>query len=451
MSSASENSTLHAGVEAMARRAREAAWRLAALSGEARNRALEGILESLRERREAILAENAADREAAAKAVERGEMSAALAKRLDLAGEKFDAALDGVRELIGLPDPIGRVDLARELDEGLELYRVTCPIGVIGVIFESRPDAAVQIAALTVKSGNAVLLKGGREAQRSNAALVEAIRAGLAASGEAPPDAVQLLGGREEVRALLSMDDWVDLIIPRGSNELVRSIQSSTRIPVLGHADGICHVYIDRAADASKAERVLIDSKTQYPAVCNAAETLLIHREAAPGLLPALAGRLKEKRVELLCDPRARELVPGSKPATDETWRTEHLDLVLGVKVVDSLEEAIEHINRFGSHHTDAIVTEDAEAAECFLAQVDSAGVYHNASTRFADGFRYGFGAEVGVSTTKTHARGPVGLEGLVIYKYRLYGDGHCVADYGPGKRRFRHREIRGKRLEAGG
>ncbi len=428
-------------IERVARRAKEASWRLATLDGEARNRALEEVIRALEERKDTILEANRGDMDAAAELVERGEMTSALRKRLDLSGEKFEGVLAGIRDLIALPDPVGRVDLARELDDGLELYRVSCPIGVIGVIFESRPDAAVQIATLAVKSGNAVLLKGGREASRSNEALVAAIRAGLERAG-VPVDAVQGLSTREEVRALLDLGEWIDLIIPRGSNELVRSIQESTRIPVLGHADGICHVYVDAAADRDRAVRIVVDSKTQYPAVCNAVETLLVHRDAARTLLPPIAEALKSLGVELRCDERAREVVPDSTPATEETWRTEHLDLVLGVRIVDSLDDAIDHINRHGSHHTDAIVTEDDAAADRFLSLVDSAGVYHNASTRFADGFRYGFGAEVGVSTSKTHARGPVGLEGLVIYKYRLRGQGHRVADYGPSRRQFTHREI---------
>ncbi|MBI4586694.1 MAG: glutamate-5-semialdehyde dehydrogenase [Planctomycetes bacterium] len=428
-------------IESMARRAKEASWRLASLGTAARNRALEAVLDSLTACREAILAANRQDMEEAARLVERGDLSAALMKRLDLSGDKFTAVLDGLRDLIRLPDPVGQVDLATRLDEGLELYRVSCPIGVLGVIFEARPDAAVQISTLAIKSGNAVLLKGGREALRSNAALVEAIRAGLAKS-EVPADAVQLLTTREEARAMLALDPWIDLIIPRGSNELVRSIQEHTSIPVLGHADGICHVYVDAAADPEKAARVVVDSKTQYPAVCNAAETLLIHKDRAPRLLPILAEQLQKAGVELRCDARARQLVPGSKPAAEEDWRAEYLDLIISIKVVDSLDEAIEHINRYGSHHTDAIVTEDGRAAEAFFARVDSAGVYQNASTRFADGYRYGFGAEVGVSTSKTHARGPVGLEGLVIYKYRLYGNGHRAGDYGPGKRGYQHQPI---------
>jgi glutamate-5-semialdehyde dehydrogenase len=428
-------------IEDVARRAKEASWELAGLDGRARNGALECVLEALIERRESILADNQADMDEAAVLVEKGELTQPLRKRLDLSGDKYDTVLEGIRDLLNLPDPVGRVDLARRLDDGLELYRVTCPIGVLGIIFESRPDAAVQIATLAIKSGNAVLLKGGREAGRSNAALVEAIRAGLEKAGVSA-DAVQNLTTREEVRAMLDLDEWIDLVIPRGSNELVRHIMDNTRIPVLGHADGICAVYVDRQADVGKAVRVVVDSKTQYPAVCNATETLLVHADVAKSFLPALGEKLDELGVEVRSDERGRQHLSSAKAAEETDWKSEYLDLILAVKVVDSLEEAVDHINHYGSHHTDAIVTEDEEAANFFFARVDSAGVYHNASTRFADGFRYGFGAEVGVSTCKTHARGPVGLEGLVIYKYRLKGDGHQVADYGPGKRSYKHEPI---------
>lgn len=425
----------------VARRAKEASWVLAGLDSKSRNLALEKVLEVLIEQREAIQAENQADKDAAAVLVEKGELARPLIKRLDLAGDKYETMLQGIRDLLGLPDPVGRVDLARRLDDGLELHRISCPIGVLGIIFESRPEAAVQIATLAIKSGNAVLLKGGREASRSNQALVEAIREGLERAG-VPADAVQNVATREAVRAMLDLDEWIDLIIPRGSNELVRSIQESTRIPVLGHADGICAVYLDRQADAEKAVRVVVDSKTQYPAVCNATETLLVHSDVAEKMLPDIGAKLTEIGVELRGDERARAILANAVSAGEQDWRSEYLDLILAVKIVDSVEEAVEHINRYGSHHTDAIVTEDAEAASFFFDRVDSAGVYHNASTRFADGFRYGFGAEVGVSTCKTHARGPVGLDGLLIYKYRLKGDGHQVADYGPGKRSFKHEAI---------
>jgi glutamate-5-semialdehyde dehydrogenase len=429
-------------IETIARRARDAAHVLLAADSAAKDHALAAVREALAARRDEVLAANRADKADASAAVARGEMSRQLAKRLDLEGDKYDAILLGIDDVIRLPDPAGRIVEATLLDDGLELYRVTCPIGVIGVIFESRPDAAVQISSLAIKSGNAVILKGGREAARSNEVLAAVIRDALAASGTVPADAVGLIATREAVRALLALDRWVDLIIPRGSNELVRSIQDSTRIPVLGHADGVCHVYLDAAADPAVAERVVLDAKTQYPAVCNAAECLVVHREALRTVLPRVAAALAKAGVELRADERARAVLPAARPASDEDWGHEFLDLVMAVRTVDSLAEAIEFVNRSGSHHTDAIVTRDPAAAEEFLRRVDSAGVFHNASTRFADGYRYGLGAEVGIATGKLHARGPVGLEGLVTYKWVLRGGGHIVGDYGPGKRRFIHRRL---------
>ncbi|HLU47501.1 MAG TPA: glutamate-5-semialdehyde dehydrogenase, partial [Planctomycetota bacterium] len=389
--------------------------------------------------RERILEANREDKRVAEEEVKRGTLSLALWKRLDLEGAKFDALLAGIDDVRRLDDPVGKVTLARRLDEGLDLYRVTCPLGVIGVIFEARPDAAVQISVLGLKSSNAVILKGGSEASRTNRALVECMRSALADDSVVPVDTIQLLTTRAEVADLLQQDRFVDLVIPRGSNELVRSIQASTRIPVLGHADGICSVYLDRAADPDRAVAITLDAKTQYPAVCNAAETLLIHSDLLGSVWPRVAEALSSAGVEIRADERARKAFSAAKLASSEDFDTEFLDLTIAVKTVDSLDEAIDHINEHGSHHTDAIVTEDRAAAERFLARVDSAGVYHNASTRFADGFRYGFGAEVGVSSNKTHARGPVGLDGLVIYKYRLYGSGQGVANYGPGKRPYLH------------
>lgn len=438
-------------VESVARDAREAALELAALDTATRNRALEAVRAALVEHRDAILRANAEDKEDAARLVETGEMPQALFKRLDVEGVKFDTILAGIDDVVKLPDPVGRVGYATQLDEGLDLRRVSCPIGVIGVIFEARPEAAVQISALTLKTANAVILKGGREAERTNRALVAAIREGLASSAGAPhgvpQNAVQLIATREEVRDMLELDRWIDLIIPRGSNELVRSIQESTRIPVLGHADGLCAVYLDAAADLEIAARVVLDSKTDYPAACNAVETLLVHEGALAGVLPEVGRRLRAAGVELRADGPARDLlassrVDGVKAASEEDFDTEFLDLVLAIKTVSGVDEAIEHINRHGSHHTDTIVTDDPAAAEEFLQRVDSAGVYHNASTRFADGFRYGFGAEVGISTNKTHARGPVGVEGLVIYKFQLRGRGQIAAEYGPGKKAFLHRPL---------
>jgi glutamate-5-semialdehyde dehydrogenase len=335
---------------------------------------------------------------------------------------------------------VGRVLSATELDEGLVLTRVTCPIGVIGVIFESRPDALVQISALCLKSGNAVLLKGGSEAARTNRVLAEIVRGASEAAG-APAGWVHLLETRADVAEMLALDDLIDLVVPRGSNAFVRHIMETSRIPVMGHADGICHVYVDAAADADMALDIVEDAKCQYVAVCNAAETVLVHAGVAPEFLPRLRARLDARKVELRGCPRTVALI-GGPAATEVDWGTEYLDYILSVKVVDSLEEAVAHINRYGSGHTDAIVTGDAAAAEAFMGRVDSGNVFWNASTRFADGFRYGLGAEVGVSTSKLHARGPVGLEGLLIYKWKLRGNGHVVAPYADGRRTFRHRAL---------
>jgi glutamate-5-semialdehyde dehydrogenase len=336
------------------------------------------------------------------------------------------------------------VTYAIELVTGLRLYRVNCPIGVLGVIFESRPEALVQIASLALKSGNAVLLKGGKEATRSNRALFELLSAALVDS-ELPTDALALLETRQDVDEMLTAEGYIDLVIPRGSYELVRYIQSHTHIPVLGHAEGICHVYVDRAAALDKALAVALDAKVQYPAVCNSMETLLVHRDVAARFLPPMVEQLKTHGVEVRCDRRCIDEfeITDVTMATESDWSTEYDELILSIKVVDSLDHAIAHINTYGSRHTDAIITEDNGAAERFFAEVDSAGVFHNASTRFSDGFRYGFGAEVGISTYKLHPRGPVGLEGLVTYKYKLVGSGHTVAPYvGAGAKPFRHKPI---------
>ena len=418
----------------MAQQARAAAWELAASGLEARNRALMEMARELEAHREDIFAANEADLADARSS----QLAAPLLGRLKFGEEKLRQVLDGLRSLTSLPDPIGRTTLSRELTEGLKLYRVTCPIGVIGVIFESRPDALVQIASLALKSGNAVLLKGGREALRTNQALCEALRAAAVRAG-LPADFAQLLESREDVTAMLREDTLIDLIIPRGSNAFVRYIMDNSRIPVLGHADGVCHVYVDSAASLPMAVNVAVDSKAQNVAVCNAMETLLVHRGVAADFMPMLLPAMQEKGVWLKGDAATRAVIPCEE-ATEEDWRTEYLDYVLSIRVVDSLDAAIDHINRYGSHHTDCIVTEDREAAKAFLTRVDSAGVYHNVSTRFADGFVYGFGAEVGIATGKLHARGPMGLEGLTTYKYKLLGDGQLMAEMKRGERQYTHR-----------
>ena len=415
---------------------RRSASALAQLSNAERQAALEAMATALEERREAILTANRADLEAAAA----DGLAPALVARLKLDGAKLDGAIEGVRQVAALADPLGLRQLHTELDAGLVLERVTVPLGVVGVIFEARPDAVMQIAALAIRSGNGAILKGGREARRSCAAILEALQAGLARSA-VQPQALELLTSREESLALLKLDGLVDLIIPRGSNALVRFIQDNTRIPVLGHADGICHLYVDRQVDQEQALRVALDAKTQYPAACNAIETLLVHRDVASTFVPKAVAAFAAAGVELRGDPEAMAL-GVSVAASDDDWRTEYSDLILAVKVVADLEAALAHIARYGSRHTDAICSTDAVAAERFLAAVDSAGVFLNCSTRFADGFRYGFGAEVGISTQTLPPRGPVGLEGLVTYRYRMRGEGHIAADYASGARSFTHRSL---------
>lgn len=418
-----------------AKQARQAAYQLSALPLEKRNEALAGIQKALARNAEHIFTENALD---LAQAREEN-LAGPLLSRLKFDEKKLKDVLAGMDSLISLPDPLGRTLLARELAPGLNLYRVTCPIGVIGVIFESRPDALVQIASLCLKSGNAALLKGGREALRTNRALMAAMLEGAAEL--LPAGWAALLETRDDVNVMLTKDQEIDLIIPRGSNAFVRYIMDHTAIPVMGHAEGLCHTYVDASADIDMAVRVTVDAKTQALAVCNATETLLVHRDIAAAFLPECAKALREKGVELRGDERARALI-DCLPATEQDWTTEYLDAILSIRVVDSIEEAIDHINRCGSHHTDAILAQDPEAQNRFLAGVDSAGVYVNCSTRFADGYRYGFGAEVGIATGKLHARGPVGLEGLCTYKYHLIGSGQTVEDTVCGRVRYTHRDL---------
>lgn len=423
-------------IEELARAVKAASKQLAGIREDLKNKALAEIADSLKERSREIIEANQMDLERSSKE----GLSAPLMKRLRFDESKISDVIDGIHSLIKLEDPIGKTLLSTELDDGLELYRVTCPIGVIGVIFESRPDALVQISTLCLKSGNGVLLKGGSEARETNRVLADIITAATDEVG-IPANWLKLLETREDVREMLQMDEYIDLIIPRGSNEFVRYIMSNSVIPVLGHADGICHCYVDRHADLEKAVKIVVDSKTQYVAVCNAVETLLVHQEIASQFLPELKQRLDEKGVELLGCPVTRSIIPAT-PVTEEEWSTEYLDYKLAVKVVSSIDDAISHINIYGSGHTDSIITEDKNTAAYFMDYVDSGNVFWNCSTRFSDGFRYGFGAEVGISTSKLHARGPVGLEGLLSYKYKLIGNGHLVDDYAKGVRRFHHKRL---------
>ena len=427
------------GIQTRCAEARAVAMSLSAADSDTKNRSLTAVKQALISRQSEIYAANEKDlRRASASAI-----PAPLLKRLKFDSAKLKEVCDGIDTLISLDDPIGKTNTAKELDSGLRLYQVVCPIGVIGIIFESRPDALVQISTLCLKSGNAVVLKGGTEASSSNRMLFEIIASASAESG-APEGWIQLAESRDDVKIMLGLENDIDLIVPRGSNDFVRYILDNTNIPVLGHADGICHVYVHEDADLKMAIDVVVDSKTQYVAVCNALETLLVHRSIAESLLPPLETALKEKQVKILGCPRTRKIIEVEE-ATDNDWRTEYLDLTLSIKVVDSIDEAIRHIHTYGSNHTDAIVSSDKDAAESFMTLVDSANVFWNCSTRFADGYRYGLGAEVGISTNKIHARGPVGLEGLVIYKWKLYGTGHIVAHYsGPNARSFIHRDLTG-------
>lgn len=424
----------------IAKKAREASFSLAASPAQLRNEALLAAAAALEGRAQEIFSANRRDLDAA----EKSGLASPILKRLRFDEGKLRDVCAGLRDLAAMEDPIGKVQLKTELAEGLTLTRVACPMGVVGVIFESRPDALVQIAGLCVKSGNAVLLKGGREALLSNEILFETMSAAAVSAG-LPEGFMGLLTTREEVGEMLAMDDLIDLIIPRGSNAFVRYIMDNSRIPVLGHSDGVCHLYLDADCDAQMAARIAVDAKTQYVAACNSIETLLVHKDAAQHALPVVAGALHVAGVKLRADARAQALMPGipCEAATDADWTAEYSDYILAVKIVDSIEEAIAHINRCGSHHTDAIVTNDDSAAAKFASLVDSAGVYRNCSTRFADGYRYGFGAEVGIATGKLHARGPMGLEGLCSYKYLLEGSGDVVDDFAKGRRAFTHRKLK--------
>lgn len=441
---------------------------LAVLPVTARNDALTTVHDALLSQKSEILAANAADMALATQASKDGQLSASLVKRLDLSRPgKFEDMLQGILDVRGLEDPIGNVTLRTLLDDGLELERVSCPIGVLLIIFEARPEVIANIAALAIKSGNAAILKGGKESSHSFEAISKVISSALEKT-EVPNAAIQLVKTRDVIDDLLQLDKYIDLVIPRGGNELVRYVKEHTKIPVLGHADGLCVVYLHKDADLDMSVRVVVDSKCDYPAACNAAETLLVHEAVLETVLPAVAQALLEKGVSLLCDRQSKHVLSTKldkahaallQDATESDYDTEFLDLRLAIKTVPasgvngastgstafsdrSLDLAISHINAHGSGHTDSIVTQSKEAAEYFLSAVDSAGVYWNASTRFADGMRYGFGTEVGISTNKIHSRGPVGLEGLTIYKYKIRGHGQAAAAYGAGKKAYKHQKM---------
>jgi glutamate-5-semialdehyde dehydrogenase len=447
VSATAKNSGGPATTRAVAEGAKHASRILAPLSTDKRNQALEAMADALVTNAEALIAANAEDLRLAEDAAE--QIPASMLSRLKLNAGKLAEMVDQVRSVAALPDPLGRTLDAIELDDadplagsahGLHLTKISVPLGVLAVIFEARPDAVTQIASLALKSGNAVLLKPGREVERTATAIVDVLRSALTSVG-LPAEAIALVLGRERTNELLAMHDLVDLVIPRGSKQLVEYVMANSRIPVLGHSEGVCHIYVDRAANEDLALRVIEDAKVDYPAACNAVETVLVHREIATEFLPRLAEHLRAQGITLHGDAITQQILRGMEILPVHDWHTEYGELELSLGVVSSLDDAIGHIHAHGSSHTESILTEDPEAAERFLREVDAAGVFHNASTRFADGFRYGFGAEVGISTSKFHARGPVGLEGLTTYKYVLRGAGHTAGDYrGADARKFTHR-----------
>ena len=431
-------------IRSLAEIGKQASRGLATAPSAKRNAGIREAADAIEQAAPRLLEANEKDLAVARDLLASSQMSSSTVERLHLTDTKIEEMARSMRAVADLPDAVDRVLQRTELDSGLVLDKITCPLGLLAVIFEARPDAVTQISSLALKSGNAVILKAGREVEHTAAELVGIIRDSLSQSA-VPPDAVTLVTGREAVRKLLDMPDLIDMVIPRGSKQLVEFIQNHTRIPVLGHAEGICHVYVDAGANPQMALEIIDDAKTDYPAACNAAETVLVHAQIAQTFLPILAERMQTKHVTLRGCKTTRAILPGFsvEPVGEDEWHHEYSDLVLAVKVVASMEEAIEHIHRYGSSHTETIVTEDPAAAAEFLGRVDSAGVFHNASTRFADGFRYGFGAEVGISTSKLHARGPVGLEGLTTYKYVLRGSGQVVRDYhGAQGRPFTHRQL---------
>lgn len=407
--------------EDIANQAKNASLEMAELTTEVKNKALLKIADALEENKSQIFEANKTDLEQA-----KDSVSPSVFNRLKLDENKMRDMIQGIRDVVKLEDPIGKTLLARQLDEDLNLYKVSCPIGVIGIIFEARPDVIAQISSLAIKSSNAVILKGGKESINTNKTILGIINSVLDSIKEFPKNALSQVFTHDDVAQMLKCDASIDLIIPRGGNKLVKFIKENTKIPVLGHADGICHIFTDESADFETAKKVIIDAKTQYPSACNAVETLLIHKNF-------------NKKDELLKELENAEITLVSSP---DTWAFEHGDKTLAYKVVTNIDEAINHINTYGSGHTDCIITKNEQNAQKFMQKVDSAGVYQNVSTRFADGFRYGFGAEVGISTNKTHARGPVGLEGLTIYKYKLIGNGHIVKDYVDGTKHFNHKDL---------
>ncbi|MBQ6516059.1 glutamate-5-semialdehyde dehydrogenase [bacterium] len=410
----------------IAENAKKASVEISGLSTELKNNALQKVAEALEANKDKIFEANKEDLEQAKKLVESGELTQSVFNRLKLDENKMRDMIQGVKDIIKLDDPVNKYLLKRELDSDLKLYKVSCPIGVLGIIFEARPDVITQISALAIKSANAVILKGGKEASNTNRQIFEVLTEALNNAKGFPKNVINQVYSRDDVAKMLEAGEYIDLIIPRGGNNLVKYIKSNTKIAVLGHADGICHIFTDESADLNMASKVIIDAKTQYPSACNSVETLLIHKNFKHA--NELLENLKNAGIKLIDKP--------------DSWHFEYSDKILAYKFVENVDEAINHINKYGSGHTESIITEDKANAEKFMNLVDSAGVYHNVSTRFADGFRYGFGAEVGISTNKTHARGPVGLEGLTIYKYKLVGNGNIVDDYSKGIKSFHHKDL---------
>ena len=433
-------------ISAQVQAARRAARELARLSADQRNQILLSAADLLESREAEILKANREDCESLeheAHEVHKGTASAALLKRLKTSSAGVKDMARQIRDVARLQDPLGRVLATTELDDGLTLQKVSCALGMVAVIFESRPDVVPQVGSLAIKTGNGLVLKGGAEARQTNRVLVSIWHEALSAVSPSLRPAICALTDRADVARILEMDRYIDLVVPRGSTEFVNYVFEHSRIPVLGHGSGICHIYVDSAADLKMAKDVIVDAKVQYPAACNSVEKVLVHQAVAQEFLPALVGALQSAGVEVRGCPRTIKSLPDRQivPATEQDWHTEYGDLKITVKIVSDMDEAIEHINHYGSRHTESILTQDDRAAELFMDEVDAASVFHNASTRFADGFRYGLGAELGISNSKLHARGPVGLEGLLTYKYKLHGSGQTVTDYAQGKRTFKHRQ----------
>lgn len=421
----------------IAKNAKEASISMLQLSSEIKNTALNMIADELENHSNDIINANLTDLENAQQLLKEKLITESAYNRLRLDENKLRDMIQGVRDIVKLEDPVNKILFERDIAEGITLKKVSCPIGVIGVIFEARPDVISQISSLAIKSSNAVILKGGSEAVETNKVIFSIIEKTLNKIDGFPKNAVNLIFSRDDVKVMLQADEYINLIIPRGSNSLVKYIKSNTKIPVLGHADGICHIYVDEFADINKAINIIIDAKCQYPSACNTVETVLIHNTLLNTFLPKLLDSLHNNNVEINSDETIKDLYEDKINTVVDDWHKEYGEKIISLKLVDSIDNAISHINKYGSGHTDCIITENSVNAEKFMTFVDSAGVYQNISTRFADGFRYGFGAEVGISTNKTHARGPVGLEGLTIYKYKLYGNGDIVSDFISGKRKF--------------